>query len=358
MRQALSAAFTVALAACGNASGTSAPEPPSALHVSISRPLGGLAPTLRHAINSEPAADRVKSVHLTVGDDSGRRTSKKLVESGFPSTTAFDDLLPGEYTVSAYALDNEEGPFDGHTLYSTSARISVPPRTEVATNLILQELAPGGGAITAPFIHAITVAGGAPVIGKPLHLTATVRGAPSQTYLWKVSCADEPTPEASFTNPTGIATDLTLHRCSGDAIVTFSVTNPGVPHANGSLTSAVQFTLGYVPQGVDVTITTNSWPNITSIGTASNTAPLPGDTVRLDATAFDPDGDSLVYSWADDCGGSFSGEHTLTPIWTAPAAPGAVCELELTVREAGNEDGHNDGLNSGTFTLQVAPTVS
>jgi hypothetical protein len=346
--------IAIGLSACDPAEHARAPT--GTLHVGVSRP--ALHPiTFQTGALHSSFATRRQSVHVALEDGNGKTTVRKFVDGALAQATTFDELTPGDYTLSAHALDNEDGPFDGHTLYTTSTKVTIPSGADVATHLILEELSSGDGNITAPFIHAISVAGGPPVIGKPLTLTGTVRGAPSQTYLWSVSCADDPAPDAPFTNPTGLMTQLTLGRCSSEAVVTFSVTNRGGSNGHGSLTSTVRFTLGYAPQGITMSVSINSWPNITSIGTASNTEPVPGGTIELVAIASDPDGDLLIHAWSDDCGGSFTGANTLTPTWTAPLTAGSLCELKLTVREAGNAEGHNDGVNTGTLTLKVAPSL-
>ena len=54
-----------------------------------------------------------------------------------------------------------------------------------------------------------------------------------------------------------------------------------------------------------------------------------GASVSLDATASDPDGDPLDYSWSGS--GSFEDEESLDTKWTAPAAQSSDRRYTLTV---------------------------
>ena len=58
-----------------------------------------------------------------------------------------------------------------------------------------------------------------------------------------------------------------------------------------------------------------------------------GDTVYLYGSAYDPDGDTLTYSWTAP-GGTFSGSTTSSPTWTAPAVSSATnYTVTLTVND-------------------------
>jgi hypothetical protein len=202
-------------------------------------------------------------------------------------------------------------------------------------------------------IEAITITGTyPPVIGKPVHLAATVSASPTPTYEWSVSCPGDFTFQP-FSPANALATDLTLNMCESGAVVTFAVTDPSVPENGGSLTSRVSFVLPYVKQGVEVSsITINSWPNVLSISTGSNTQPVPGGTVELVAVVSDPNGDALSSTWSDDCDGTFDDVTSLTPVWTAPNTPGAECVLNLAVEEV-----EGLGNNEATFTVHVATPI-
>lgn len=354
------------LVACG---GSANEDATGSITLSISGPSAAVASTngaLRQAIveGTTDAKSKIKSVWVEIRDEGyvyydAQRV--QVVDGGsFPITNIVRTKLPaGSYVVSAFALDNVDGPYLDHTLYGASVTVEVSDRQVSAVNLIMQQVvAPGSVAVQAPMISGIAITGTyPPVIGKPVHLAATVSASPSQTYLWTVSCPNDST-SAPFTAQNAKVTDLTLNFCEADATVTFTVSDASIAGAGGSISSTVSFVLPYVPQGVNVSgVTINSWPNITSIRSTTNAAPVAGGTVNLFAAAYDPDDNALGYAWEDNCGGSFSAQNTLTPVWTAPNAPGAICELKLTVTEVDWARGMTAGTNSATFKLQVAPAI-
>ena len=63
-----------------------------------------------------------------------------------------------------------------------------------------------------------------------------------------------------------------------------------------------------------------------------------GDTVNLTATAVDPEGQSMTYSWTSDLGGDFGTPTALTTTWEAPTVTeSTVVSLTFTA---------NDGVRS------------
>lgn len=74
----------------------------------------------------------------------------------------------------------------------------------------------------------------------------------------------------------------------------------------------------------------NEAPRITSLVASANTV-LPSGSLSLVATAMDPNGDALSYSWTAT-GGSFSAATQPSTSWTAPATEG-VQKLTLDVTD-------------------------
>jgi len=120
----------------------------------------------------------------------------------------------------------------------------------------------------------------------------------------------------------------------------------------------VTLSLTYAEQGASpVSIETNSWPDVLSIGTDSNTEPAPGGTVDLVAEVQDVDCDDVTVTWSSACSGvgdnanAFSDLHSLTTTWTAPSSSAMLCALMLSV-----DDGRG-GTNTGAIALKTAPVL-
>ena len=68
------------------------------------------------------------------------------------------------------------------------------------------------------------------------------------------------------------------------------------------------------------TVTSNTWPSVSAMN-ALPSRPVAGQPVRLSASASDPDGDGLQYSWASTCAGTFSSLGSATTDFTLAALP-------------------------------------
>jgi hypothetical protein len=358
MKRLLAVLAVVGLVSCGAEKeevGT------GSLELSIRGPGAASAAVLPNAVFAEASGEtdarsRIKSVWVSVESDDtgyyGDFERVQLIDGGaFPIAFTRTKLFAGTYTVTAYAYDGAEG---GIELYKASARVVVSDRRVSVVNLIMQQVVdPGTVHNTAPMIEAITITGTyPPVIGKPVHLEATVSASPTPGYLWSVSCLGDDTFQP-FSPEDARATDLTLNQCESGAVVTFSVTDPSVPETGGSMTSTVSFVLPYVKQGVQVPeIAINSWPNIVSLRATTDAQPSPGEPVTLRANAVDPDGGAISdYTWAAECGdddGAFAppGLFLGQTVWTAPAEA-ATCVITVAVTDG------EGGSNAATLTLKV-----
>jgi hypothetical protein len=360
MKQLVAVLAVVGLIAC---SGEQDAQGTGSIELSIRGPGAAAADVLSNALfadaSGEPdARSRIKSVWVSVESDDagyyGEFERVQLVDGGaFPIAFTRTKLFAGRYTVSAYAYDGVDG---GTTLYEVSASVVVSDRKISVVELIMQQVvAPGTVHNTAPVVEAITITGTwPPVIGKPVHLEATVSASPTPTYAWTVWCVTDPAPYQPLSTPNAIATDLTLNQCESGAVVTFSVTDPSVPETGGSMTSTVSLVLPYVKQGVEIpSITLNSWPNIVSLRATTNAQPKPGESVTFRASAVDPDGGTISdYRWSADCAGEDDGELAPPGLflgqteWTAPAE-GGTCVITVAVTDG------EGGANSATLTLKV-----
>lgn len=102
-----------------------------------------------------------------------------------------------------------------------------------------------------------------------------------------------------------------------------------------------------------VTVEFNTWPEIASISVLPHGRISPNGSAYLDLNANDPDGDTLVYAWSNDCGGSFSNPSIEDPVWTAPSTPPAsgLCNLSVLASDG------NGGTNNGVLTVQVGAPI-
>ena len=87
-----------------------------------------------------------------------------------------------------------------------------------------------------------------------------------------------------------------------DVVITLTATE-----SSADLTDAASIT---------ITVRGNRRPQVTA--TADQTTVDVGDVVNLTATATDPEGQSMTYSWVSDPGGDFGTPAALTTTWTAP----------------------------------------
>lgn len=99
----------------------------------------------------------------------------------------------------------------------------------------------------------------------------------------------------------------------------------------------------------EVEATVNTAP-VVALVQASRGQIQPGETILLNSSASDPDGDLLSYLWEDDCTGTFQQTTTAQVYWTAPqsAPAGDRCTLKLSVSDG------KGGSHWGTLSLSVA----
>ncbi len=162
--------------------------------------------------------------------------------------------------------------------------------------------------------------------------TATDDDGDQLTYLW----THDSSLTIEFANSTHLSTSFTAPAVDADANVTFTLTVGDGPNT--------------VTDNVIVTIENNDPP---SIDAGSDQTVQEGDTVTLNGTATDGDGDQLTYSWTQISGLpliTLFGADTLSPSFTAPATlSGITLVFELSV---------SDGSNESTDTVTATVTSS
>ena len=127
-------------------------------------------------------------------------------------------------------------------------------------------------------------------------------------------------------------------------------TAPAAKISNHTYRLTITVSDGFLTASTSVSITVrgNRAPIVmieTSGGTVNG-----GDSVTLDATASDPDGDSLTYSWSGS--GTFANSSALDTTWTAPAAKSTAQQYTLTITVS---DGSLTASDTVTFTVPPIP---
>ena len=165
------------------------------------------------------------------------------------------------------------------------------------------------------------------------------------TYLWSASgnigsFGDPSAPNTSWTAPQTVQSTLTTY----EVTLTVTATDPGGLEGSDS-----------------ITITINRPPTVTITAPTALVQPVNvGDTVTLQATASDPDGNSLTYSWSTSpsSSGSFDDSAEKDTSWTAPETVQSTLstyEVTLTLTVS---DSRLRGSDSVTVTINRPPTVT
>ena len=95
---------------------------------------------------------------------------------------------------------------------------------------------------------------------------------------------------------------------------------------------------------VTVPASTSGSPSVSA--TAAPAIVDGGDTVTLEGTAADPDGDGLSYAWTSSGGGTFAKAAALVTTWTAPAATTITQRITLTLTATDDSSDANRSLST------------
>lgn len=298
---------------------------------------GAGKPTVLRAAVSTPAD--VQRVTLSAFGDT-RSYAFELSPGAVPNQwSGGGDVLPGTYWVQADAYDP-----DGVVIFSGSAGpllVELNQTTFVGTILAQSTIPPVPFENSAPRIHHVYVSSlELPLEGTSrVMVVATDRDPESVlTYAWSAT-------GGWFDDPAVART--TFHAPASDAIVTVNVL---VTDEHGSSARAsFRVVVGNPVGALNADVMFNSHPEVTSVA-AEPTLASPGEPVIVSATATDPDGDPLTYSWGSSgCYGWFSEpwsqSTTFTP-YGSYMADGA-CDLYVSV-----SDGRG-GWNGGMMTIWI-----
>jgi N-acetylneuraminic acid mutarotase len=221
----------------------------------------------------------------------------------------------------------------GTLLYQGEATgVTIAAGTRAQVLIVLQQVTPPDPFVNqAPRIDSLVASAQQVAPGATVSLALVAHDAdPGDTLTYSWTAAG-----GSFTDAGQPTTSWTAPGTEGAVTLTCTVTdNHG---ASVSISLAIDVRAHHGTGEAEVIATLNTWPVASGV-TAAPAQIAPGETVALDLSAADADGDSLSYSWTDgggDCAGSFSASDAEDPSWTAPAgAPAAgTCTLAVTISD-------------------------
>ncbi len=294
-------------------------------------------PTVLRAAVSTPAD--VQRVTLSAFGDN-RSYTFDLSPAGVPNQwSGGGDVRPGSYFVQADAYD-----VNGAVIYSGSAgpfQVDQNQTTFVGTILAQSTTPPVPFQNTAPRINFVYVSS----LELPLQGTARVMVAASDrdpgsvlTYAWSAT-------DGWFDDPAAARTKFNAPAVDEFVTVTVTVTDERGATARASF----RFVIGNPVGQIYADVVFNSHPDVTSVS-ADPTLVASGEPVALTATATDPDGDPLTYSWgSSNCSGWFSEQSspstTFTPYYSY--APDGACDIYVSVADG------RGGWNAGAITIFI-----
>jgi hypothetical protein len=222
--------------------------------------------------------------------------------------------------------------------------VTIDSEQPVSVAITAQQVAPAVPTYNAaPIIDALVVSAVTVAPGGAVSLTVQAHDPnPGDTlaYAWSAN-------SGTLSSATAAATTWTAGASVGDALINLEVGDPNNAKAKVSLTVAVMS--GYGHGKATIAVTLNTWPVIASV--VADPARIDvGQTVVLDVTATDTDGDTLSYAWTSDCAGSFSSTSAKSPSFTMPGVPAAgSCTFTVQVTDG------KGGSNLGNITIPTGP---
>ena len=160
--------------------------------------------------------------------------------------------------------------------------------------------------------------------------------------------------DASASDPDGDTLTYSWSGAGGfanSAALDTTWTAPAAQATDRSYTLTITVWDGKLSAEATVTFTVRkNRPPTVGIHTSSQTVDG-GETISVDASASDPDGDTLTYSWSG--AGTFANSAALDTSWTAPAAQASDQSYTLTITV---RDGKLSASASVTFTVRKRAT--
>ncbi|WP_233585936.1 PKD domain-containing protein, partial [Corallococcus sp. CA054B] len=251
-------------------------------------------------------------------------------------------------TFRAQAFDSS----DTQVYEGQATGVTITSSATAAVVIVLQQTtAPTPFVNSAPRITGLTASTSRVDVNESVTLAVTDTDADgdARSYAWTAS-------GGTFVDATTASPTWTAPATEGTYSLNVSVTDGKGGQAGISLKVAVVRARG----SADVAVAFNTWPVATLVTGTPSGQVAPGGVVSLDVAAVDADNDVLSYSWADDCGGSFSADTQQRPTWTAPAtAPAsAVCKVTVSLNDGrGGSTTGQLGINVGLPQIPTRPPV-
>jgi hypothetical protein len=230
--------------------------------------------------------------------------------------------------------------------------VTISSGTTAAVVILLQQSTPPTPFVnSAPKVTGLTASTDRVGLNESVTLAVTDTDADgdARSYTWTAT-------GGTFANGNTASPTWTAPATEGTYTLSVSVTDGRGGQAGISLKIAVVHARG----AANVAVSFNAWPVATQVTGTPSGQVAPGGVVSLDVAAVDPDNDALTYSWADDCGGSFSGTTVKSPAWTAPASAstGAVCKVTVSLNDGrGGSTTGQLGINLGLPQIPTMPPV-
>jgi len=317
------------LAACGNGNpGT---------------PAQGARAEIKVMLPQELSAADVARVHVEVrGPGIPTPVGMDLSLQGSTWQGTLADIPAGlERTFEAKAYDS------GATLLyqGQAGPLTIASGSTVSVAILLQQVnRPPPYQNVAPTIDSVVVSANQVSPGGTITLTATAHDenpGDTITFAWTATAG-------SFSAPSAAATSWVAPSTEGVQVLHLEVTDSKGTSARMSIDISVQ-NAGATGSAV-VSVGFNTWPTVTAMMAVPSVL-TPNVASQIAAVVFDPDGDTLNYSWGSDCPGIFENSSSATPVFTVFGQPpfGNRCTLFVSA-----SDGRG-GQGSGTLALLIGP---
>ncbi len=292
-------------------------------------------------------ANDISRVTVTV---SGSGISPNITRNLFKTSGQWSGTLGGipvgsdrTFLAQAYDASNTllyEGQVTGVTISQNS--------TAAVFILLQQKTAPSPFHNSAPRVSSLVASSTQVEPGQSATLSVTATDADGDTlsYAWTAT-------GGTLANATTAGPTWTAPTTEGPQTINVSVTDGKGGQAGFSVVINVLAAKGKA----SVTTSFNTWPVVSQVSVTKGQL-LPGDSTGLDVTAVDPDGDSLTYTWSDNCGGSFSSTTAKNPTWRAPATqpPSGACTVSVAPNDG--RGGSTQGSLSITIGLPEVPNAT